>query len=201
MKESNISGLDKVMPNIVRTLIKRVYWKFKRAYFRIKYIETGKKVEFGHRFRFTRTEPFSAVVGNNTFVEDFNIWNAKNGNIHVGDNGWFGLHNIITGPIEIGAGFSAGPYVSILGPRHPKFDYDKKDNNITRIGENVWIGTGSIILFGVQIGDKAVVSAGAVVTKDVPEGAFMAGNPAKDLSRIVGKTWQTPDSGSETENS
>jgi acetyltransferase-like isoleucine patch superfamily enzyme len=48
-----------------------------------------------------------------------------------------------------------------------------------RIGNHVWIGMRSIILKGVTIGDGAVVAAGAVVTKDVPGGSVVAGNPAK----------------------
>ncbi len=48
-----------------------------------------------------------------------------------------------------------------------------------RIGNHVWIGMRSIILKGVTIGDGAVVAAGAVVTKDVPAGVVVAGNPAR----------------------
>ncbi|MEL5894387.1 DapH/DapD/GlmU-related protein [Bacteroides sp. GD17] len=47
------------------------------------------------------------------------------------------------------------------------------------IGNNVWIGTGAIILKGVTIGDNAVIAAGAVVTKDVPANTLFAGNPAE----------------------
>jgi acetyltransferase-like isoleucine patch superfamily enzyme len=47
------------------------------------------------------------------------------------------------------------------------------------IGDHVMIGANTTILPGVRIGDRAVVGAGSVVTKDVPEGAFVAGNPAR----------------------
>lgn len=46
------------------------------------------------------------------------------------------------------------------------------------IGDNCWIGANSIILPGVTIGDCSVVAAGSVVTKDVPPGVLVAGNPA-----------------------
>lgn len=49
----------------------------------------------------------------------------------------------------------------------------------TEIGNDVWIGAGSIILRGVTISDGAVVGAGSVVTKDVPPYAIVAGNPAR----------------------
>lgn len=49
----------------------------------------------------------------------------------------------------------------------------------TKIGDHVWIGCKSIILKGVNVGDGAIIAAGAVVTKDVPSNALVAGNPAK----------------------
>lgn len=51
------------------------------------------------------------------------------------------------------------------------------------IGDHVMIGANTTILPGVTIGDRAVVGAGSVVTKDVPEGAFVAGNPARMILR------------------
>ena len=52
-----------------------------------------------------------------------------------------------------------------------------------RVGDNIFIGTGAIILAGVTIGSDCVVGAHAVVTKDVPDGSIVAGNPAKILKR------------------
>jgi hypothetical protein len=50
------------------------------------------------------------------------------------------------------------------------------------VGDDVFIGYGSIILPGVQIGSRAVVGAGSVVTRDVPDGAVVGGNPARPLT-------------------
>jgi maltose O-acetyltransferase len=49
----------------------------------------------------------------------------------------------------------------------------------------VWIGRSAIILPGVTIGDNAVVAAGAVVTKDVPDATLVAGNPARVVRTLV----------------
>ncbi len=55
----------------------------------------------------------------------------------------------------------------------------------TRIGENCFIGARSIILPGITIGDGCIVGSGSVVTKDVPSGCIVAGNPAKVIRENV----------------
>ncbi|MBN2735779.1 MAG: hypothetical protein JXR70_02280 [Spirochaetales bacterium] len=90
------------------------------------------------------------------------------------------------GPVEIGDNLSTGPHVKILGPRHAITGYENIDvNKKTIIGNNVWISTDSIILSGVTIGDNAVIGPASLVTKDVPPGAYVAGNPARDLTRVT----------------
>ena len=53
-----------------------------------------------------------------------------------------------------------------------------------KIGDNVWIGWGAIILKGVTIGDNSVVAAGSVVTKSVPANTIVAGNPAVEVKKF-----------------
>jgi acetyltransferase-like isoleucine patch superfamily enzyme len=60
-------------------------------------------------------------------------------------------------------------------------EFELDDLPFTDIGSDVWIGRGVIILSGIKIGDGAVIGAGSVVTKDVPDFAIVAGNPAKIL--------------------
>lgn len=54
-----------------------------------------------------------------------------------------------------------------------------------RIGRNVLVGTGAMILKGVELGDGAVVAAGSVVTRAVPEGTIVAGNPALPIGQSI----------------
>jgi hypothetical protein len=54
------------------------------------------------------------------------------------------------------------------------------------VGENAFIGTNCIILPGVEIGRNAIVGAGSVVTKNVPENTIVAGNPAKKIGELSG---------------
>jgi acetyltransferase-like isoleucine patch superfamily enzyme len=53
------------------------------------------------------------------------------------------------------------------------------------IGDDVWVGTGALILKGVRVGDRSVVAAGSVVTKDVPPDTVVAGNPARVVKRLT----------------
>ncbi len=54
-----------------------------------------------------------------------------------------------------------------------------------RIGNHVWIGAKSIILKGVTVGDGSIIAAGSIVTRDVPAGCLVAGNPAKVIKENV----------------
>ena len=90
------------------------------------------------------------------------------------------VHLDMTGGLTIGAGTVVSQEVLVLthdhghDPRHAPVGHAKK------IGDNVWIGARAIILPACRnIGDGAVIGAGAVVTADVPAGAIVAGNPAR----------------------
>ncbi len=54
------------------------------------------------------------------------------------------------------------------------------------IKRNAWIGMGAIILPGVTIGENAIIAAGAVVSKDVPDNALVGGTPAKMIKSLDG---------------
>ena len=85
--------------------------------------------------------------------------------------------------ITIGDGAQIGPAVQIYAADHPRDPETRRAGlefgRPVRIGANAWIGGGAIILPGVTVGDDAVVGAGSVVTRDVPDSATVAGNPAR----------------------
>jgi maltose O-acetyltransferase len=85
--------------------------------------------------------------------------------------------------VEIGDMTQIATGVQILTADHPR-DPAVRANGLEfgrpiRIGRNVWIGAGAIILPGVTIGDDALIGAGSIVTRDVPAGATAVGNPAR----------------------
>ncbi len=63
------------------------------------------------------------------------------------------------------------------------------ESSPVKIGDHVWIGSNATILKGVTVGDDAVVGAGAVVTRDVPPGVVVAGNPARTIHEGVDWHW------------
>ncbi len=89
--------------------------------------------------------------------------------------------------ITIGDGTQIGPNVQLLTADHPR-DTEARRKGLEfgrpiTIGRNVWIGGGAIILPGVMIGDDAIIGAGSVVTRNVPAGATVVGNPARPVSK------------------
>ena len=81
-----------------------------------------------------------------------------------------------------------GPHVTLATAGHPVLpelrEKGMQFNQPIRIGRNVWIGAGAIVLPGVTIGDGTVVGAGSVVTKDLPENVVAVGNPCRILREI-----------------
>jgi maltose O-acetyltransferase len=94
--------------------------------------------------------------------------------------------------VSIGDRTQIGPAVQIYAADHPRDAATRRDGlefgRPVKIGADVWIGGGSIILPGVTIGDGAVIGAGSVVTRDVAPDAIVGGNPAKPLGKSRGQT-------------
>ena len=106
-------------------------------------------------------------------------------NISLGDGVFLNFNCVILDVVEvvIGDGTQIGPAVQIYAADHPR-DAETRKTGLefgrpVRIGKDVWIGGGAILLPGVTIGDDAVIGAGSVVTRDVAAGVTVAGNPAR----------------------
>ena len=111
-------------------------------------------------------------------------------NITLGERVFFNFNCIVLDvcPVRIGSFTLFGPSVQILTPMHPMNAEQRRREEYGKpvtIGEDVWVGGGAIILPGVSIGSRAVIGAGSIVTRDVPDGVFAAGNPCRVIREIT----------------
>ena len=111
--------------------------------------------------------------------------------IHFGRNVVvnFGCKFVDDGDIFIGDDCMIGPGCVLATSIHPISPrlrkYKIQRNKSIRLGSNVWLGAGAIVMPGITIGDNSIVGAGAVVTKDVEANTIVVGNPARMLRRIT----------------
>jgi maltose O-acetyltransferase len=111
-------------------------------------------------------------------------------NIELGERVFFNFNCIVLDvcPVRIGDYTLFGPGVQILTPVHPMNAAQRREKEYGKpieIGADVWVGGGALILPGVNIGSRAVIGAGSVVTRDVPDGVFAAGNPCRVIREIT----------------
>jgi len=133
-----------------------------------------------------------AVAGTQGRAE---IGAVSGGVLEIGDRVFINHHASVVAHLLIRIGDDAriGEYAAIFDSDHHRVAPTTSVRTApVTIGRNVWIGRGAVLLPGVTIGDHAVVAAGAIVTKDVPAAAVVAGNPARvvrDLG-VIDDDWR-----------
>ena len=105
-------------------------------------------------------------------------------NIHVGDEFYANFDCVVldAGRVDIGDRCQFAPGVHVYTATHP-LDAEERAAGPeyakpVTVGDDVWVGGRAVVNPGVRIGDEAVVGSGSVVTRDVPSGVVVAGNPA-----------------------
>ena len=146
-------------------------------------VRVGQNVRF-----FNFVNAYGCEIGDGTKVGAF-VEIQKNA--RIGRNCKISSHSFICEGVEIGDEVFVGHNVSFINDKHPAAV--NRDGALqteadwrvvpTKVERRASIGTSATILCGVTIGAGAVVGAGSVVTKDVPPGAVVAGNPARPLRR------------------
>ena len=114
------------------------------------------------------------IIGNDVGMSSTTIW--CHDKIIIGDNTTIGEMTLI---------LDSDCHSLNYEDRWSERDMLNKKNSPVHIGKDVLIGTRVIILKGVTIGDRAVIAAGAVVTKDIPADCIAAGNPAKVVKKLI----------------
>lgn len=163
----------------------------KRFHFYNSYISSRSYIEYENiqllkMGRRTSIHDFTTI----SIMNDYNT-GIKNARMEIGDNTYIGEGcNLRAGGglLKIGNQCSISQNITIVVSNH---QYKKgqlikdqpwtTDHNFVIIGDDVWVGANSVILPGVKIGTGAIIGAGSVVTKDVPDYAIVVGNPAHVL--------------------
>jgi maltose O-acetyltransferase len=111
-------------------------------------------------------------------------------NITLGSRVFFNFNCVILDPalVIIGDNVLFGPAVQIYTATHPMGATQRRTwlecAKPIEIGSDVWVGGGAIICPGVHLGSQSVIGAGSVVTHDIPDSVFAAGNPCRVIKRL-----------------
>lgn len=165
------------------------YKRLLRFFFRFHHFDAfGTHCVLGARVRFWG--PVRLFVGSHcAFFDDVIISGV--GEIRIGDRTTIGHDSVLVcrERLEIGSDCMLAAYCYVLDVDH---EFESTEKTIPEqglrvqpvvIGNDVWVGAGTVILRGVRIGDGAVVAANSVVTRDVPPYTVVAGSPAKVVGR------------------
>ncbi len=131
-----------------------------------------------------------AEIGEGTYIEPPFRANFGGKHVHMGKGVYanYNLTLVDDTHIYIGDYCMFGPNVTVITAGHPN-DPELRErgyqfNLPVKIGRNVWIGSGAMILPGVTIGDDSVIGAGSIVVKDIPAGVLAYGNPCEVVREI-----------------
>jgi maltose O-acetyltransferase len=137
-----------------------------------------------------RLREFLGTVGERTIIMPVFICDYGY-NIHLGRNVFVNYQCVFLdcARIEIGNDVQIGPAVQLYTAQHPLDPTVRRSGlesaRAIRIGNDVWIGGGAVVLPGVTIGDRSIVGAGAVVVRDVPPDTVVVGNPARVVRTLA----------------
>jgi acetyltransferase-like isoleucine patch superfamily enzyme len=157
----------------------------------MKYLFISKDVKLGKNVRLSKfINLYGCDIGDNTKIGAF-VEVQKNAKI--GKNCKISSHTFICEGVTIGDNCFIGHSVVFINDNYPravnlKGNLETEEDWAprfvkTNIGNNVSLGSNATILGGVTIGDRAIIGAGSVVTKDIPANEIWAGNPAKMLRK------------------
>lgn len=159
-----------------------------------KNITLGKGVEIRHGCCLYAGggEGVNLEIGNYCRVKEYCVFDCYGGTISLGEKVLVGQGSTIHGHggVSIGDHSLLGARVGVLSNNHnfrgvPEFIQDQGETFApTTIGQNVWIGSNTIILAGVSIADNCVVGAGAVVSKSIPAFSLALGVPARVIRSL-----------------
>lgn len=148
-------------------------------------IRIGRKCKIHADASIDASRSKGVVFGDQVTLNRYAYVQGGEGGVRLGNRVEINNFSIVngTGGVDIGDDTLIGPGVRIISYQHQyaagqTIRSQPTEGKPIRIGRDCWIGANAVILAGITVGDGAVVAAGAVVTRDVPSGAVVAGVPA-----------------------
>lgn len=199
MNNSRFVLNDSALPLLERIIMRLFGCAIKRVLFRLKYLNRnviiqpkadiirGTKFE-GYNFIGSNSK-FKGIIGYGSYIGDNCNINANVGRfscIAAGTHTINGFHPT-KDYVSVHPAFFSDKHKQLLtfgiNTGYKEFRYVNDDGIWVEIGNDVWIGTNSLILSGIRIGDGAVIAAGAVVVKDIEPYAIYGGVPARKIGQ------------------
>jgi acetyltransferase-like isoleucine patch superfamily enzyme len=180
---------------LVRDLIKSLYLAGIQIWTRLFYIERGpaSAISLWARLdvipRARHHERHRLALGGKSLIETEAVVCTWHGDVILDDGAGVGIGSVVIGPVQMGKDSICSQYCFISGYSHCYQDisvsFRRQGSKIDPvvIGKNVWIGSNSVVLPGVRIGDNSVIGAGSTIVKDVPPCTVTAGKPARVIKR------------------
>jgi len=181
---------DRTVPSGPAGLLIREIFRAKRAWYRLRYpkLTLGRDVQIRHRLRLRRG--VTVVIGDRCRLNKL-VRFAGPGEVHIGpdcliNGSWIGCWTTIT----VGAGSLLSECELVdntfhnLDPARRHAPQSASTRAPITVGENVWIGTGALVMKGVSIGRDSVVGAATVIRSDVPDRVVVIGNPQQIVKRF-----------------
>jgi len=141
----------------------------------IKNVKLGPDVRIPHK---KLVNLYGCEIGEDTMIGAF-VEIQKGA--RIGKNCKIESHSFICDGVTLENNVFIGHNVNFINDKHPDVWGDAWELIPTKVREGANIGTGSTIMCGIIIGEKALIGAGSVVTKDVPPGETWVGNPARKI--------------------
>ncbi len=187
---------------LIRDVVKAVYVGIIQVCTRLFYLDRAlpSSISLGARLdvipRARHLERHKLCLGKNSLIETSSVICTWHGDVILKDGAGVGIGTTVIGPVVIGENSACSQNCFISGESHLYQDVSKnflrqgfKAEQVV-IGRNVWVGSNSVILPGVKIGDNSIIGAGSTVVDDIPAYSVAVGNPARVVKRHDPKTGQ-----------
>lgn len=199
---TGIYAIIQAFLGLIRDILKAIYLFILQVFTRLFYIEREfpSSISLLARLdvipRSSHLKRHKLIVARKSLIETSCVVCTWHGDVILKEGASLGIGSIVIGPVTMGENSICAQNCFIGGQSHIFEDVSKhflrqgKEIKKVVLGRDVWIGSNSVILLGVKIGNNSVIGAGSTVVKDIPPYCVAVGNPARVIKRYNFETKQ-----------